>query len=73
VKVLELERDLGTATADLVTAGRQFSQVTNQLQVATEEAAQLHDNNAKLSQDLDGKSDSSPSPYSVRRLLLIGS
>jgi hypothetical protein len=29
----------------------------NQLQVVTEEAAQLRDSNAKLSQDLDGKSD----------------
>jgi hypothetical protein len=50
-----MERDLGMATTDLATAGRQFSYVTNQLQVATEEAAQLRDNNAKLSQDLDGK------------------
>jgi hypothetical protein len=39
---------------DLATTGRQFSQVTNQLQVLTEEAAQLRDNNAKLSQDLEG-------------------
>jgi chemotaxis protein histidine kinase CheA len=30
-RVLELERDLGTATTDLATANRQFSQVTNQL------------------------------------------
>jgi hypothetical protein len=30
-KVLDLERDLGTATTDLATAGRQFSQVSNQL------------------------------------------
>jgi hypothetical protein len=28
----------------------------NQLQVITEEAAQLRDNNAKLSQDLEGES-----------------
>jgi hypothetical protein len=54
--VSELERDLGTATTDLATAGCQFSQVTNQLQVVSEEAAQLRDNNAKLSQDLDGES-----------------
>jgi uncharacterized protein YoxC len=54
--VSELERDLGTATTDLLTAGRRFSQVTNQLQVVTEEAAQLRDNNAKLLQDLDGES-----------------
>jgi hypothetical protein len=37
-RVSELERDLGTATTDLVTAGRQFSYVTNQLQVVSEEA-----------------------------------
>jgi chromosome segregation ATPase len=56
-RVSELERDLGTATTDLVTTGHQFSQVTNQLLVVTEEVAQLRDTNAKLSQDLDGKSD----------------
>jgi hypothetical protein len=56
-KVLELEHDLGTAMTDLVTVGYQFSQVTNQLQVATKVAAQLRDNNAKLSQDPYGKSD----------------
>jgi hypothetical protein len=39
-KVLDLERDLGTATTDLATAGRQFSQVSNQLQVVSEEATQ---------------------------------
>jgi hypothetical protein len=55
--VSELERDLGTATSDLATTGRQFSQVTNQLQVAAEEATRLCDANAKLSQDLDGKLD----------------
>jgi chromosome segregation ATPase len=55
-RVSELERDLGMATTDLSTTGRQFSQVTNQLQVATEEAAELRDSNAKLSQDLYGKS-----------------
>jgi chromosome segregation ATPase len=55
-RVMELERNLGTATTDLATAGRQFSQVTNQLQVVIEEAAQLRDNNIKLSQDLDGES-----------------
>jgi uncharacterized protein YoxC len=38
----------------------QFSQVTNQFQVVTEEAAQLRDSNVKLSQDLDGKSDDPP-------------
>jgi flagellar biosynthesis chaperone FliJ len=55
-RVSELERDLGTATTDLVMTSHQFSQVTNQLQVVTEEAAQLQDSNAKLSQDLDSKS-----------------
>jgi chromosome segregation ATPase len=54
-KVSELERDLGTTTSDLVRTSCQFSQVTNQLKVATEEAVQLRDANAKLSQDLDGK------------------
>jgi hypothetical protein len=37
-RVAELERDLSTARVDLVTAGRQFTQTTNQLQVVTEEA-----------------------------------
>jgi chromosome segregation ATPase len=37
-RVSELERDLGTATTYLVTAGRQFSYVANQLQVVSEEA-----------------------------------
>jgi chromosome segregation ATPase len=55
VRLSELERDLGTATTDLATTGRQFTEVTNQLQVVTEEAAQLRDNNAKLSQDLEGE------------------
>jgi chromosome segregation ATPase len=54
--VSELERDLGTATTDLATTGHKFSQVKNQLQVVTEEVAQLRDNNAKLSQDLEGES-----------------
>jgi chromosome segregation ATPase len=56
-RVSELERDLGTTTKDLATTGRQFFQVTNQLQVATEEAARLRDANVKLSRDLDGKLD----------------
>jgi alanyl-tRNA synthetase len=54
-RVSELERDLGTTTLDLAMTSRQFSQVTNQLQVATKEAAQLRDANAKLLQDLNGK------------------
>jgi hypothetical protein len=40
----------------LATTGHKFSQVKNQLQVVTEEVAQLRDNNAKLSQDLEGES-----------------
>jgi hypothetical protein len=54
--VSELERDLGTAVMDLETAGRQFSQVTNQLQVVSEEAMQLRESNTKLLQDLEGES-----------------
>jgi predicted nucleic acid-binding Zn-ribbon protein len=56
VRVSELERDLGTAMTDLAMAGRQFSQVTNQLQVVSEEATQLRESSAKLLQDLEGKS-----------------
>jgi chromosome segregation ATPase len=59
-KVSELERDLRTAMTDLVTTSRQFSQATNQLQVLTEEASRLQSSNAKLSQDLEGKSDGPP-------------
>jgi hypothetical protein len=59
-KVSELESDLCTATTDLATTRRQFSQVTNQLQVATEEVSRLQDSNAKLSQDLDGKLEDPP-------------
>jgi uncharacterized protein YoxC len=59
-KVLELESDLSTATTDLATMSRQFSQAMNQLQVVTEEASQLQNSNAKLSQDLEGKSDDPP-------------
>jgi hypothetical protein len=54
--VSELERDLGMATTDLATAGCQFSQVTNQLQVVSEEATRLRESNAKLSEDLEGES-----------------
>jgi hypothetical protein len=56
VKVSELEQDLGTTMADLMTAGRRFSRVMNKLQVVTKEATQLRDNNAKLSQDHEGES-----------------
>jgi hypothetical protein len=41
---------------DLATAGPQFSQVMNQLQVVSEEATQLRESNTKLSQDLEGES-----------------
>jgi hypothetical protein len=58
--VSELESDLSTATTDLATTSRQFSQVTNQLQVATEEVSRLRDSNAKLSQDLEGKPADAP-------------
>jgi hypothetical protein len=54
--VSELESDLSTATMDLAMTSHRFSQVTNQLQVVTEEATQLRDSKAKLSQDLDGQS-----------------
>jgi hypothetical protein len=47
--VSELERNLGTSTTDLATAGRQFFQVMNQLQVVTEEASRLRDANVNLS------------------------
>jgi uncharacterized protein YoxC len=57
---LELESDLRTATTDLATTSCQFSQATNQLQVVTEEASRLHNSNAKLLQDLEGKSDDPP-------------
>jgi hypothetical protein len=43
----------------LATTSRQFSQTTNQLHVVTEEASWLQSSNAKLSQDLEGKSDGS--------------
>jgi hypothetical protein len=39
---------------------RQFSQVMNQLQVATEEVSRLRDSNAMLSRDLEGKPDDPP-------------
>jgi predicted nucleic acid-binding Zn-ribbon protein len=55
VRVSELEHDLGTATTDLATAGRQFFQVTNQLQVVSEEATHLRESNTKLLQDLGGE------------------
>jgi chromosome segregation ATPase len=56
-KVLGSERDLRTTTTDLATMSHKFSQATNQLQVVTEETSRLQNSNAKLSQDLEGKSD----------------
>jgi DNA repair exonuclease SbcCD ATPase subunit len=56
-KVSKLESDLRTAMTDLATTSHQFSRATNQLQVVTEEASQLQSSNAKLLQDLEGKSD----------------
>jgi hypothetical protein len=53
--VAELERDLVTAGTDLTTANCQFSEVTNKLQVVSEEATRLREDNSKLSHDLDGK------------------
>jgi hypothetical protein len=53
--VSELERDMGTATVDLATADRQFSQVSNQLQVVSKEATRLRESNTKLSEDLEGE------------------
>jgi hypothetical protein len=54
-RVSELERDLGTTTADLTTAGCQFFQVSNQLQEISEAATRLRESNAKLSEDLEGE------------------
>jgi chromosome segregation ATPase len=55
--VADLKRDLATAEVDLVAANRQFSEVTTQLQVVSEEAMQLREDNSKLSQDLYGEPD----------------
>jgi predicted nuclease with TOPRIM domain len=54
-KVTELEHDLGAARADLRMANRQFSEVANKLQDATDEATRLRDANSKLTQNVDGK------------------
>jgi hypothetical protein len=53
--VTNLECDLATAGVDLATAHHQFSEVAKQLQVVSEEATRLREDNAKLSQDLDGE------------------
>jgi hypothetical protein len=47
--VLELESYLRTATTDLATTSRQFSQAMNQLQVVIKEVSRLQNSNAKLS------------------------
>jgi chromosome segregation ATPase len=55
-KVVDLERDLGTAMVDLATVGHQFSQVSNKLQEVSEEVTRLRESNAKLLEDLEGES-----------------
>jgi hypothetical protein len=55
-KVADLERNLATTRVDLATADYQFSQVTNQHQVVSEEATWLQESNAKSSEDLEGES-----------------
>jgi chromosome segregation ATPase len=59
-KMSELDSDLRTATTYLATISCQFSQITNQLHVATEEVSRLQDSKAKLSQNIDGKMDDPP-------------
>jgi hypothetical protein len=64
----------GGAAVDLATIGRHFSQVTNQLHVVTEEATRLRESNAKLSEDLEGKSSRhfpSPSHLSFASLCVV--
>jgi hypothetical protein len=56
-KVTDLESDLATAGVDLATANHQFSEDANLLHVVFEEATRLRENNAKLSEDLEGESD----------------
>jgi hypothetical protein len=52
--VVELEQDLATAGADLRTSNKQFSEVANKLQDATDEVSQLPNANSQLAQDVDG-------------------
>jgi chromosome segregation ATPase len=54
-KVAELEQELVTAESDLKTVNRQFSEVTNRLQVVSDEVTRLREDNFKLSQDVDGE------------------
>jgi chromosome segregation ATPase len=55
-EVTDLEWDLAAAGADLATANHQFSEVSTQLQVASEEVTRLREDDSKLSQGLDGES-----------------
>lgn len=52
-KVAELEQDLSTAGADLRTANRKFSELSNKLQDVTNEVTWLWDANSQLTQDVD--------------------
>jgi uncharacterized protein (DUF3084 family) len=54
-KVAELEQDLVTAGSDLRTVNWKFSEVTNRLQVVSDEATMLREDNSKLLQDIDGE------------------
>jgi chromosome segregation ATPase len=65
-KVADLEQDLATTGVDLTKADCQFSEVANQLQVASEEVTRLWESNAKLSEDLEGElTRRFPSPFSL--------
>jgi uncharacterized phage infection (PIP) family protein YhgE len=55
VKVAELEQDLFTSRSDLRMVNWQFSEVTNRLQVVSDEATWLREDNSKLSQDIDSE------------------
>jgi seryl-tRNA synthetase len=55
LKVAGLEQDLATFGADLRTANKQFSEVANKLQDATDEATWLRNANSKLAQDIEGE------------------
>jgi hypothetical protein len=65
----------GEHARHMSSAGRQFSQVSNQLQVVSEEVTRLRESNAKLSEDLEGDlrgcfPSSSPSPPVSCRILI---
>jgi chromosome segregation ATPase len=55
LKVAGLEQDLATFGADLRAANKQFSEVANKLQDATDEATRLRNANSKLAQDIEGE------------------